>query len=55
MLEQKAGEIMTECFQKLRRAFLEEFQSEFFGRLQRKPNWSVEELRQEFEATKDRI
>lgn len=50
-----AGEIMKDCFQKLRRAFLEEFQSEFFGRIQRKPNWSVEEIRQEFEEAKDRI
>lgn len=55
MFEQKAGEIYQEFVQKIRKAFFEEFESEFFGILQSKPNWSIDQIKEAFQKAKDRV
>jgi hypothetical protein len=55
IFDQRAGEIFNESYYKIRIAFLQEFESELFARLEAKPNWSVGQIRDVFNDVKDRI
>lgn len=49
------NKIMIENYQRMRSTILRELQEDFYNRLQRKPNWNQEEIKEIFEESKDRV